>query len=199
MKKLVLTLLFCFPIIIFAKDKPQSINQKINQCTPCHGQDGNSSNMDWPIIAGQHTGYFVKQLKDMKEGTARISPIMNTMLASLSEQDMDDLAEYYAKMPVPKNGKPQIVNLRGEQLYKGGDSNKKITACIACHGPRGTGNGQAGFPVISGQHARYTILQLIAFQRGQRTNDLNHIMQNICANMNQEDMESVANYIEQLY
>ena len=76
---------------------------------------------------------------------------------------------------------------------------KRITACIACHGPQGTGNAQAGFPVLSGQHAAYTVLQLVAFKDGKRKNDLNHIMQDISNRMSKEDMEAVAHYIEALH
>ena len=84
-------------------------------------------------------------------------------------------------------------------MYRGGDFNKHITACIACHGPKGTGNAQAGFPSISGQHAAYTIQQLQDFKEGKRKNDLNSIMRDISARMSIEDMEAVANYIAGLY
>ena len=121
------------------------------------------------------------------------------MAINLSEQDMEDLAIFYAKQPIPQGKTAKKYLARGEQLYRGGDFSKHITACIACHGPKGTGNAQAGFPVVSGQQAAYTILQLEAFKSGQRSNDLNSIMHDISGRMSKEDMEAVANYMAGLY
>ena len=124
---------------------------------------------------------------------------MAGIIATLSEQDMADLAAYYAQQPIHEGTTAKKYIKRGQQLYRGGDMTTHVTACIACHGPRGTGNAQAGFPVLSGQHAPYTISTLMAFKKKERTNDLNHIMQDISANMSQEDMEAVANYVQGLH
>jgi cytochrome c553 len=64
-------------------------------CAACHGADGNSTNPLWPNLAGQHAPYMVKQLKDFKSG-ARKDPVMAPMAAPLSEQDMENLAAYFA-------------------------------------------------------------------------------------------------------
>jgi cytochrome c553 len=93
----------------------------------------------------------------------------------------------------------QAETTQGEQLYQKGDYNKGIIACTTCHGPKGVGNAEAGFPVLRGQHAVYTIKQLRAFKEAKRTNDLNRVMQNISAHMSQEEMEAVAHYIESLH
>jgi cytochrome c553 len=199
MKKFVLTLILFVPLILFAQENKMSEGNKAIVCTACHGQQGNSTNPEWPNIAGQNTKYFVKQLKDMKDKSLRDAPTMSALVATLSERDMDDLAAYYAKMPLAQGSTPEKFLKRGEQIYRGGDFAKRITACIACHGPKGTGNAQAGFPVLSGQHASYTVLQLIAFKEGKRKNDLNHIMHDISSRMNQDDMEAVAHYIEGLH
>jgi cytochrome c553 len=199
MKKLALTLILCFPAVIYAQENPQTGQNKAQVCAACHGQQGISPTPEWPNLAGQHKQYLVKQLKDMKEGTLRIAPTMTAMIANLNEQDMNDLASFYAKMPLAEGSTPKKYLQRGEQIYRGGDFNKHITACIACHGPKGTGNAQAGFPVLSGQKAAYTVMQLQAFKDGKRTNDLNHIMRDISDRMTQDDMEAVAHYIEGLY
>ncbi|MBL7481438.1 c-type cytochrome [Legionella bononiensis] len=199
MKKLALTLILCFPAVIYAQENPQTGQNKAQVCAACHGQQGISPTPEWPNLAGQHQQYLVKQLKDMKEGTLRIAPTMTAMIANLNEQDMNDLASFYAKMPLAEGSTPKKYLQRGEQIYRGGDFNKHITACIACHGPKGTGNAQAGFPVLSGQKAAYTVMQLQAFKDGKRTNDLNHIMRDISNRMTQDDMEAVAHYIEGLY
>lgn len=199
MKKLALALFLCSPMIIYAQDNPQSGVDKALVCTACHGPQGIGTTPEWPNLAGQHEQYLIKQMNDIKDGKHRNVPTMTGVIANFSEQDIHDLAVYYAKMPLPEGSTPKKYLERGEQLYRGGDLSKHISACIACHGPKGTGNEQAGFPVLSGQHAAYTIMQLQAFKDGKRTNDLNHIMQDISARMSQDDMEAVAHYIEGLY
>ncbi|HHT0593469.1 TPA: c-type cytochrome [Legionella anisa] len=198
MKKFVLTFILFIPLVLFAQENPSEMKKAV-VCTSCHGQEGNSANPEWPNIAGQHPRYFIKQLQDMKNSDLRDAPTMKALVATLTEQDMDDLAVYYAKMPLAQGSTPEKFLKRGEQIYRGGDFAKRITACIACHGPKGTGNAQAGFPVLSGQHAAYTVLQLNAFKDGKRKNDLNHIMQDISSRMSQDDMEAVAHYIEGLH
>jgi cytochrome c553 len=187
MKKLALVFILCSPLVIYAQENIQTVENKAQVCVACHGPKGISLTPQWPNLAGQHKKYLVKQLNDLKEGKLRSSPTMAPMIAPLNEQDIDDLAAYYAKMPVGEGSTPKKFLQRGEQLYRGGDFNKHITACIA------------GFPVLSGQHAAYTMRQLQEFKEGKRTNDLNHIMQDISSRMDPDDMEAVAHYIEGLY
>ncbi|KTD76633.1 c-type cytochrome [Legionella waltersii] len=199
MKKLALVIILCCSPVAFAETTPQTVQEKAVVCTACHGQNGISTNPEWPNLAGQHPAYFVKQLNDIKAGKSRIAPTMVAMIANLNEQEMNDLAVYYAKMPLAEGSTAKKYVARGEQLYRGGDLDKHIPACIACHGPTGTGNEQAGFPSLSGQKATYTMMQLQAFKDKKRTNDLNNIMQDIGSKMSQEDIEAVANYIQGLY
>lgn len=185
--------------MMYAQENAPPIANKAIMCAACHGPNGTSSNPLWPNLAGQHPSYFLKQLHDMKDSRLRDAPIMSALITTLSAQDMDDLASYYAKIPTAQGTTPKKFLLRGKQLYRGGDFTKKIAACIACHGPQGSGNAAANFPVLSGQHAAYTVQQLLAFKHGKRKNDLNHIMQDISSRMSQEDMEAVAHYIEGLH
>ena len=71
--------------------------------------------------------------------------------------------------------------------------------CIACHGPNGQGNYAAAIPVLSGQHSQYIIQQLKNFQSGIRTNDPNKMMRNIVHRMTDEEIKSVAEYIQGLH
>ena len=200
MKKTVLILLsLCCSSVLNAGGDLRAGEQKSTVCAACHGAKGVSPNPIWPNLAGQHQAYFVKQIKDFKDGHHRNSPEMTAMVSNLSRQDIDDLAMFYASFPVPSGVTPKRYLQRGELLYRGGDSDKHITACIACHGPNGTGNAQAGFPVLSGQHAEYTVLQLQQFKEGKRCNDLNSIMQDISKRMDPDDMQAVAHYIAGLY
>lgn len=183
-------ILLLFSSLLYAQEKTE-------RCASCHGLKGLSSNPTWPNLAGQNTRYFTKQIHDMQI-KQRDPGLMVGIINTLSSQDIGDLAAYYAKMPVVSNQTKKTVQ-RGEALYRRGDSSKGIIACIACHGPKGRGNKQAGFPLLAGQHADYTITQLIAFKEKKRTNDLNHVMQDISAKLTKEDIDALAHYIHDLY
>ncbi|STX27652.1 cytochrome c4 [Legionella beliardensis] len=199
MKKIVFAIALASTFTVQAADNTTVAPAKAATCVACHGPQGNSTNPLWPNIAGQHASYLEKQLYDFKKVKTRDVPVMTTIAATLSDQDIKELAAYYAKLPLAQGATPQKYVKRGEAIYRGGDLNKHITACIACHGPRGTGNAQANFPVLSGQHAQYTIQQLQTFKEGKRSNDLNEIMRDISNRMNPEDMEAVAYYMQGLH
>ncbi len=158
-----------------------------------------TTNPVWPNLSGQHKDYLLKQLQNIKTGHARNVAVMQAMLAPLTETDLAAMADYYSMQPISIGMTPKKYLKRGEQLYRGGDFTKQITACIACHGPGGEGNGQAGFPVVSGQYAAYTIQQLQAFKTGVRKNDLNDIMRDISKQLNDEDIQALAYYMQGLY
>ena len=178
---------------------------KSTTCGACHGPDGNSMIPMNPKIAGQHAGYLYKQLQEFKlagqtggqEG--RNNAVMNGMAMPLSDQDMKDLAAYYSSQELKGGETPEDVIERGEALYRGGDAERGITACAACHGPAGKGMNAAGFPVISGQHVDYTKTQLEMFRSGQRNNDLNEMMRNISAKLSDEDIDILSKYLAGLY
>lgn len=161
-------------------------------CATCHGAEGYSTNPMWPNLAGQHRSYIIKQLKDFKQGSVRDATIMAPMVATLTDKDMELIAEFYANKPINYT---QSIDKRGEAIYLHGNIEKHIPACIACHGPKGTGNQAAGFPVIAGQQITYTINQLEAFKKGSRKNDLNGIMRDISSHMSSDDISAVARYI----
>ncbi len=194
MKRLLFALL-CTLFSLHTIANPQAGQEKSAICAGCHGSQGVSMNPDWPNLAGQHATYLAKQLRDYKDASTRNAAIMTPMVMQLSPDDISNIAEFYASLPLPKGNTPEKYLARGEDLYRRGDLTKHITACIACHGPQGTGNAQAGFPVLAGQQPTYTIQQLLAFKNKTRLNDLNSIMRDISARMNHEDMEAVAYYL----
>ena len=67
-------------------------------CQACHGMDGNSQNSDYPKIGGQYPDYLAKALRDYKSG-ARKNPIMAGFAGTLSKQDIENVAAYYASLP----------------------------------------------------------------------------------------------------
>lgn len=167
-------------------------------CAGCHGMDGNSANPDWPTLAGQHPGYIEKQLKEFKIGD-RANAMMAPMATPLSEQDMADLSAYFsAQTKQPGAADEALVEL-GEKIYRGGNAATGVAACIGCHSPTGAGNPAAKFPALGGQHAKYVVNQLKAFQAGERANDAGKMMRNVAARMTAQEMEAVASYIQGLH
>jgi len=168
-------------------------------CAACHGPDGNSVNPTWPSIAGQNAPYILKQLQAFKSGS-RTDPLMTAQALPLSEQEMRDLAVYYAgQVAAPKAvAAPETVN-KGEALYQGGDAENRAAACLACHGPTGRGNPAAAYPMLKGQHATYTATQLRNYANGQRKSDgPTRVMRDIAARLEEDDILAVASYIQGL-
>lgn len=167
-------------------------------CAACHGPDGNSPVETYPKLAGQHADYLVKQLNDFKSG-ARKDPIMMGMAAALSEQDMADISAFYQSMPVVEGTSTEESVALAQDLYRGGDMERKIASCIACHGPRGNGSGLAKFPKISNQHAPYLVAQLKKFRSGERANDPQSMMKDTTAKLTDAEITALANYLGGLH
>lgn len=169
--------------------------EKSATCIACHNADGNSTNAMYPSIAGQSEAYLLKQLKEFKSGV-RDNAIMAGMVGALSEEDMQNLAAYYASQKL----KPVVgdADAYGKELYVGGDAERGITACIACHSVNGGGMDSAGFPAVGGQHPGYLKAQLQAFRSGARANDRNGMMQDIASKLSDADISALANYMSTL-
>ncbi|MBW9259529.1 MAG: cytochrome c4 [Candidatus Thiodiazotropha sp. (ex. Lucinisca nassula)] len=167
-------------------------------CAGCHGAEGNSPlNPVWPKIAGQHPAYIEKQIKDFK-ANKRSDPMMTPMAMPLSDQDIADLAAYYSSQMV-KTGVAAADKVEaGERLYRAGNADTGVAACMACHGPSGAGNPQANFPAIAGQHAAYVEKALKDFRAGTRTNDASKMMQGVVERMTDAEIAEVAQYIQGL-
>lgn len=169
-------------------------------CAGCHNADGNSVIPMNPILAGQHAEYITKQLMDFKATESvpakRNSPVMSSMVAALSPEDMKQLGAYYAKqkstpsqVAVDDN---KLIEL-GKLLYHGGNIANGVPACASCHGPNGSGIPPR-YPAIAGQHAEYTLTQLNLFNTGDRANDKD-VMQQVITRMNGHEKRAVSAYI----
>ncbi len=169
--------------------------EKITVCLACHGQNGNMSTIaNVPKIGGQNADYLLKQMYDIKGG-ARAAPLMTGMLNNLNEQDMADVAAYYASQATPQGAaEPEKVDL-GESIYRAGNADIGVAACSACHSPNGQGLASAGYPALSGQDPAYTELQLRAFRDGVRQNDDAEVMRSIAARLNDAEITALASYV----
>lgn len=205
MKKLALILSLLASCSVWAQGSIEAGKEKSQTCVACHGADGNSLLGMYPSLAGQHAKYLEKQLNELKLGMTsggkqgRFDPVMSGMALPLSEQDMADLAAYYASLPLAHKTTPENFVTQGKALYTAGDSERGLTACIACHGPRGNGTELSGFPKISGQQVDYIKAQLMKFRDGTRENDMNAMMRDIAQKLTDEDINTLSNYMGGLH
>jgi len=168
-------------------------------CGACHGQDG-ATGLDatYPNLAGQNQKYLLRQLQMIQAGTREI-PLMAGQLNGKSEQDLADLAAYYASLPT------KLAQAEGDdasiamatRLYRGGNLQKSVAPCSACHSPGGVGNAPAGFPLLSGQSPQYTITQLTAYREGIRKTDEDYggMMRDVAAGLNDTEIKALADYL----
>ena len=182
------------------KGDPGKAQQIVNQvCVACHAADGNSPTPVNPSLAGQHPEYIYKQLMNFKpqggKPAERNNGVMAGMVASLSTEDMQNLAAYFATQKAkPRAARDAALARQGESIYRGGIVAKGVPACAGCHAPNGAGM-PAQFPRLAGQHAEYTALQLKAFRDGQRANDPAQMMRGVAAKMSDQEITAVSEYI----
>lgn len=189
-----LALLSVTSVSAVAAGDPVAGKEKSQICASCHGADGNSVMGDWPKLAGQGAKYIETQLAAFKSGD-RKNDLMAPMAANLSEQDMADLAAYFSSQKlVSGQASPDLVDA-GKKLYAGGNAETGIPACMACHGPSGSGNPAAAYPLLKGQHAAYTTTQLKAYRDGSR---VNAVMQGVASRLTDAEIDAVASYIQGL-
>lgn len=172
---------------------------KAAACAACHGPGGNSTNPEWPRLAGQSEAYVVAQLKAFKDGS-RANPLMAGQAAALSEQDMKDIAAYFfVQTPLTGAASPDLAEA-GETLYRAGNAENGVAACMACHGPKGEGNAAAAYPRVAGQHADYSAAQLRIYRDGKRKGtDKAKMMSDVAAKLTDEEIAAVASYLSGLH
>ncbi len=181
---------------IQADGDPAAGQAKSQICAACHGLDGNSLMPQNPVLAGQVPGYIAQQLAQFKSGV-RKNAIMGGMTQLLSEQDMQDLDAWFSSQTAP----PRTVSAddlelahTGEKLYRGGDSEMSVPACMGCHGPAGLGI-PPNYPRLTGQWSTYLEDQLLAFKDGQRASP---IMGPIAFRLSAEQIKTLAVYMSAL-
>jgi len=167
-------------------------------CAACHGADGNSPSDMFPKLAGQGEAYLIKQLQDFKSGE-RENAVMAPMVSGLSEDDMANLAAYFASKKTTPGAVSEELVAAGKKLFHGGNKESGVPACMACHGPTGAGVPAAKWPALSGQHAAYNEAQLKAFASGMRKNDPNSMMRDIASKLTADEIKAVAAYASGLH
>ncbi|MDP3438661.1 MAG: c-type cytochrome [Azonexus sp.] len=167
-------------------------------CVACHGADGNSATSANPHLAGQIEEYLYKQLKNFQavgeKPAVRNNPIMGGMVAGLSDEDMKNVASWFASQKQkPATAIDESKIALGQKIWRQGDFKKGTPACAGCHGPAGAGL-PAQYPRLSGQFAEYTEMQLKAFRAGERANDPEQMMRAIAAKLSDAEIKAVSEY-----
>lgn len=168
-------------------------------CGACHGADGNSVVPNFPKLAGLGEKYLLKQMQDIRSGLRPVAA-MAGQVDNMSDQDLADIAAFYdSQSRSPEMADAELVEL-GRKIYLSGIMERKVAACSGCHSPTGKGNGPAGFPGLSGQHADYIAAQLKMFRKGYedpagRVNDGDSkIMRTTAFELSDLEIQAVASY-----
>lgn len=194
-----LTLFVALPL--YAVGDAEAGKQKAAVCAACHGMDGNSTVAQWPKIAAQHEAYMVRHVTLIREG-ARMVPEMMGIASTLSDQDIEDLAAYFAVQSItPGAADPALVAV-GERIYRAGNPKTGVPACMSCHGPTGQGNPLSGYPVLAGQHALYTANMLTKYKDGTHWGEddaASNVMVGVASPLTTAEIQAVASYIQGLH
>ena len=162
------------------------IADKVAQCGACHGLTGNSTDPQYPVLAGQTMRYMYLQLKDFKEGR-RTDPVMSAMATPLTRDEMLALSDYFSKQKVAP-----IKFKVDEAKAKLGKAKSDEVLCPMCH--LGGFVGQNEIPKNSGQHYAYIVKQLKDFKTRKRTNDAGN-MTAVAGTLSDADIENLGHYI----
>jgi len=219
-----LVFLLCGSLSVFAQQPDYSLletasaeNGKLlsndERCQECHGVDGNiHANNEAgkiPRLAGQHPAYLLKQFTDFRSGD-RHHDFMAMMARTVDDETVVDIFAHYSAQPVMQGGGAgKDDNPLGKKLYLEGDNSRQIQACAKCHGADGRGlapnhsSPVAGLavefiPVIGGQDWHYLDQQLRDWRSGERTNSSDGIMNSITANLRDDELKALTDYISRL-
>ena len=190
---------FVSALFLLAAGDPKSGESKVAVCSACHGADGNSVVGLWPSLAGQNEKYLLKQLRLVKSGD-RVIDSMVGLLDNLEDSDLEDISAFYASK---KNKVGQVEESKlelGRKLYYAGNLEKGVPSCSACHSPRGSGNGPAAYPLLSGQQPDYVAKALKDYRSGARINeDPSKIMAAIAYKLDDAEIEALSSFVHGLY
>lgn len=174
------------------------------KCAVCHGADGNSTNPQFPKLAGQNPDYLYQQLEAFKSGT-RKSTVMAPIVAQLSGADAADVVQFYSQQSVrPDPVMDRAAADEGEPIFLG-ETAARVPACAMCHSANGQrmpmmGGGMMGgnvgpIPNLYGQHASYLVAQLDQYASGGRTDG---VMNSIAGALSESQRKAVAAYLSGL-
>ena len=189
---------------------------KAATCAACHGPDGKSIDPTmYPHLAGQSERYIARQLALFASGERHtgMAAVMVPFAQALSPQDMRDVGAYFAQLPAPAGVADDAevtdgpyAGMKfyeiGQKLYRGGDPERGIPACMACHGPSGAGNPGPAYPAVNGQDHAYVARRLEEYRTGTTTaKDAAHfkLMASVAKSLTDEEIQSLGSYVQGLH
>jgi len=172
-------------------------------CHGCHGEQGYAIAPNFPNLAGQKSGYIVKQVTDFQKNH-RYNDTMSPMAAAVgTKQDLYDIAAYFSsqkamKAMIPGSDKKKID--QGKKIYEKGNPRTGLYGCLNCHGNKGMGKSPNNhvFPVLGGQNKDYLVQQLNDFRAGSRKNDPAGMMVDIAKKLSEAELDAVTEYLSSL-
>jgi cytochrome c553 len=182
---------------------------KTAACVACHGPSGNSVVPQFPSLAGQRADYIYYRLAAFKAVSPKDPSYANSPMPAqtqnLSDQDMRNIAAYFASQasiaPVP----PPPADARGEALYLGGDPSLGVPPCQGCHGagalggPVASGRQYLAYPLLRGQHAAYVVSRLTNFRDNPANGSSNgFIMHGVARALDDGSIQSLAAWLASL-
>lgn len=210
--------------VVYAEGNAKEGKTQAASCAGCHGKDGNSMVSTFPKLAGQHESYLIRQLQAFKGGS-RNAPMMAPLAMGLTPNAIENISAYYSEQKIGANAMPVLESddddededdmdeaakeaaadkkkaeldelmALGSDLYRNGDLEREVSACIACHGPYGEGNKPAAFPALRSQHADYLIKSLTDYKNGARQNNPENMMHMIAKKMTDKEIKAVSYHI----
>lgn len=165
-------LALCGPAMAAPAVVEDSLAQRLQACTVCHGPQGQAAPDGYrPRIAGKPAGYLYHQLLNFRDGRRHYGPMVR-LVDPLSDTYLREIAAHYASLdlpypaPTPATAPPEMLQ-RGRRLVQQGDPARQLPACTACHGDTLTGMLPAT-PGLLGLPRDYLVAQLGAWIHGQR-------------------------------
>lgn len=170
-------------------------------CASCHGDAGQALSRNWPSTAGQRAVYTYKTLQDYAVGRFakhQGAEAMAAVSSLLSQQDMADLASYYASKLLPRvEGRLAVLtpaeHQHADQLVRQGDPKRLITPCASCHGVKGEG-GINETPALVGQDPYYFERTMQAYKQGTRESDVHAAMRQFARSLTDGEIKALAKY-----
>ena len=168
-----------------AEDEYAAVRETLETCTVCHGENGASSQPEFPILAGQHLYYLYVQMKDFK-AERRVSPVMIEFVSILTKEEMLSIAKFFSEQEWPN------IGYRGDPEKSGlGEVATVAGQCVQCH--RGSYEGDSRIPRLAGQHLAYLEKTMLDFKSKARANSAakSSLMETYSA----EDIERMAEFL----
>jgi cytochrome c553 len=164
----------------------QTIEQKAQLCTACHGENGVPQQKTTPVLWGQQLGYLYVQLRDYKSG-ARKNDQMSVVAATLERDDMMALAQYFSQKPWPPLAQPPASAAAAAQA----NAATRAVVCTSCHQEGYQGEGTQ--PRLAGQQKDYLAQTMLDFRDGKRGN--NPGMSDLMKSISESDIAAIAEYL----